>query len=174
MENTIQQYCNFRMKAGSILSGFVGIVLFFMGVFASKFVKDTSKYVLTQGTVTSGTITSETVKSSKYRYKTYFDVVYAVNYMVNDKTYSGSVKDRFTDFSKAKATLDSAQGSLKNIYYDPLDPTENAQTKGSETAFRWLMFGVSTLCLGYAVLAWILRDNMAMCAITTLGNIRNF
>lgn len=174
MDSAIAKYCNFRMKTGSIVSGIFGLALFFMGVFASKIVGDTSKYVLAQATVTSGTITTVTVKTGKYSYKTYFDAVYAVKYEVNGKSYVGSVTDRFTDFSKAKATLDAAQGSIKNIFYDPLDPAKNAQSKGAESMFRWFSFGMSTLCLGYSALAWVLRDNMAMCAITTLGNIRNF
>lgn len=174
MDATISKYCNFRMKAGAIVSAMVGILLFFAGVFASKIVGDTSNYVITDSIVSSGTITSVTEKQGKYNYTTFFDVIYAVNYTVDGKIYTGTVKDRFTDFSKAKTTLDAAQSSVKKIYYDPNDPSKNSQTKGQETIFRWVTFGLSTLSIGYAVLAWILRDNLAMCAITTFGNVRNW
>lgn len=171
--NMIKQYCNFRMTAGSVISGIFGVIMFFVGVFASKIVGDTSSYVLADATVVSGDIQTTTTKSGKYSYTTYFDVVYNVEYTVQGKTYTGKTKDRFTVFSQAKTTLDAAKGSIKRLYYDPLDPTKNAQSKGTESVLRWTSFGISTLLLGYAVLAWILRDNAAMCAITTLGNIMN-
>ena len=171
--NVIRSYCNFRMTAGSVISAIIGVILFFVGVFASKIVGDTSSYVLTDATVVSGDIQTTTTKSGKYSYTTYFDVVYNVEYIVQGKTYTGKTSDRFSSFSQAKATLDAAKGSTKRIYYDPTDPVRNAQSKGTESVLRWASFGISTLLFGYAALAWILRDNMAMCAITTLGNIMN-
>lgn len=173
MNSDIRKYCNFRMTAGAIISGIFGIVLFLVGVFASKIVGDTSSYVLTDATVVNGDIKTTTVKSGKYSYRTYFDVVYNVEYMVNGKTYSGTTTDRFSSFSQAKSTLDAAKGAVKRIYYDPLDPARNSESKNTESVVRWVSFGMSTLLFGYAVLAWILRDNIAMCAITTLGNILN-
>lgn len=171
--NVLQNYCNFRMTAGSVMSAVFGVIMFFVGMFASKIVGDTSSYVLTDATVVSGDIQTTTTKTGKYSYTTYFDVLYNVEYTVQGKTYSGKTKDRFTVFSQAKTTLDAAKGSIKRLYYDPLDPMKNAQSKGTESVLRWTSFGISTLLFGYAVLAWILRDNAAMCALTTLGNITN-
>ncbi|AGE56707.1 hypothetical protein ATCVNEJV2_676L [Acanthocystis turfacea Chlorella virus NE-JV-2] len=171
--SVLQNYCNFRMTAGSIMSAIFGVILFFVGVFASKIVGDTSSYMLTDATVVSGDIQTTTTKTGKYSYTTYFDVLYNVEYTVQGKTYPGRAKDRFISFSQAKTTLDAAKGSLKRIYYNPLDPAVNAQSKSAESVLRWASFGISTLLFGYAVLAWILRDNMAMCALTTFGNITN-
>jgi len=166
----ISKYCNFRMVSGSIISGIVGIILFFVGVFASKIVGDTSSYVLTDAIVIGGDIKTETVKSGN-SYRTYFDVVYNVEYEVSGKKYSGTTHDRFYSFDQARTTLNSAKGSIKKLYYDPINPVKNSESKGTESFIRWVSFGMSTLLFGYAVVAWILRDNAAMCAITTLGNI---
>jgi hypothetical protein len=172
--SAIAKYCAFRMTTGSILSGIFGVILFFVGVFASKLVGDTSSYVLADAVVVNGDIKTSTVKSGKNSYRTYFDVVYNVEYEVAGKKYSGMTTDRFSSFTQAKATLDAAKGSIKRLYYDPLDPARNSESKNTESIVRWMSFGVSTLLFGYAVLAWILRDNMAMCAITTLGNIQRY
>jgi hypothetical protein len=169
----IAQFCNFRMTAGSIISGILGVILFFVGVFASKIVGDTSSYLLADAVVVSGDIKTSTVKSGKYSYRTYFNIVYNVEYEVAGKKYPGTASDQFGSFEQAKTTLDAAKGSVKKIYYDPRDPTKNSDSKSTESVVRWMSFGISTLLFGYAVLAWILRDNLAMCAITTLGNITN-
>ncbi|AGE54594.1 hypothetical protein PBCVKS1B_350R [Paramecium bursaria Chlorella virus KS1B] len=166
----ISKYCNFRMTSGAIIAGVIGIILFFVGVFASKIVGDTSSYVLTDAVTVGGDIKTETVKSGN-SYRTYFDVVYNVEYEVSGKKYYGTTKDRFYSFSQAKNILDSSKGSIKKIYYDPINPVKNSESKGTESFVRWVSFGSSTLLFGYAVVAWMLRDNMAMCAITTLGNI---
>jgi len=171
MDSAINKYCNFRMTAGSIVSGIFGIVLFFAGIFASKIVGDTSSYVLANATVTDGVIKTTTVKTSKYSYTTYYDVVYDVEYEVAGKKYPGSTTDRFYSFNQAKTTLTASKGSIKKLYYDPMNPAKNSASKSVESVFRWISFGASTLLLGYAVFAWILRDNLAMCALTTLGNI---
>lgn len=110
----LAKYCNFRMTAGSIMSGVLGIILFFVGVFASKIVGDTSSYVLTDATVISGDIKAITIKADKYSYRTYFDVIYNVEYGVGGKKYPGKTTDRFSSFEQAKATLDAAKGSIKN------------------------------------------------------------
>jgi hypothetical protein len=168
----IAKYCNFRMTAGSIVSGIVGLVLFLVGVFASKIVGDTSSYLLTDAIVVNGDIKTSTVKSGKNSYRTYFNVVYNVEYDVAGKKYSGTTSDSFSSFSQAKATLDAAKDAIKRLYYDPLDPAQNSESKNTESIVRWASFGMSTLFFGYAVFAWVLRDNMALCALTTLSNIR--
>jgi hypothetical protein len=149
----------------------VGLVLFLVGVFASKIVGDTSSYLLTDAIVVNGDIKTSTVKSGKNSYRTYFNVVYNVEYEVAGKKYSGTTSDSFSSFSQAKATLDASRGSIKRLYYDPLDPAQNSESKNTESIVRWASFGMSTLFFGYAVFAWILRDNMALCALTTLSNI---
>lgn len=172
MDN-IARYCNIRMITGSVISGIFGLVLFFVGVFASKITGDTSSYVLTDATVESGDIKAVTVKSGKYSTRTYFDVIYNVGYTVGGKPYTGKVSDRFSSFEQAKRTLDAAKGAVKRIYYNPLDPTINSESKNTEGILRWASFGASTLLLGYAALAWFLRNNMAMCAVQTMSNISN-
>ena len=172
--SAISKYCNFRMTTGSIISGIFGVILFFVGVFASKLVGDTSSYVLADAIVASGDIKTATVKSGKHSYRTYFDVLYNVEYEVAGKKYSGKTTDRFSSFAQAKTTLDAAKGSVKRLYYDPLDPVRNSESKNTESVVRWMSFGISTLLFGYAALAWVLRDNMALCALTTLGNIQRY
>jgi hypothetical protein len=161
------------MTTGAVISGVLGIILFFVGIFASKIVGDTSSYILTDAIAIGGDIKPATVKSGKNSYRTYFDVVYNVEYEVSGKKYYGTTKDRFYSFDQAKNTLNSAKGSVKKIYYDPINPVKNSESKGVESFVRWVSFGSSTLLFGYAVVAWMLRDNLAMCAITTLGNITN-
>jgi hypothetical protein len=162
------------MTAGSVVSGIVGVIFFLIGVFASKIVGDTSSYVLTDAIVIKGDIKTDTVRSGNRSYRTYFDIVYDVEYEVAGKKYPGTVSDRFNSFEQAKTTLDAAKGSIKRLYYDPNDPTQNSVSKNTESLVRWGAFGMSTLLLGYAVMTWILRDNTALCALTTLGNIRNY
>jgi general stress protein CsbA len=174
MNEAISKYCKFRAVTGSIVSGVVGLVLFFVGVFASKIVGDTSSYLLTDATVVSGDIITSQVKRSKHSWTTYFDVIYNVEYTVDTKSYKGTTRDRFSSFSQAKATLDAAKGAIKKIYYNPLDPSKNSESKSIESVTRWVSFGISTLLIGYAIVAYIFRDNVAFCAITTASNIARF
>lgn len=166
----IQKYCNFRMISGSILSGVIGLVLFFVGVFASKIVGDTSSYMPVEAKVISGDIKAYT-SSSGSSTRTYFDVMYSVEYSVDSKIFPGKMSERFVSFAQAKSILDASTGSIKRLYYDPLDPSKNSASKSTESVVRWMSFGMSTLLIGYSVVAFILRNNEAMCAITTLGNL---
>jgi uncharacterized membrane protein YjfL (UPF0719 family) len=85
--------------------------------------------------------------------------------------YKGKITERFSSFSQAKTVLDAAKGAIKRIYYDPLAHDKNAESKSVESILRWSSFGMAVLLIGYAIVAFILRNNEAMCAITTLGNI---
>lgn len=166
----ISKYCQIRLVSGSVISGIVGIVLFFVSVFASRIVGDTSSYILADATVVNGDIKAYTYGSSRSP-TTYFNVIYNVEYIVDNIKYNGKITERFRSFSQAKTVLDAAKGAVKNIYYDPLSHDKNSESKSVESVLRWSSFGMSVLLIGYAIVAFILRNNEAMCAITTLGNI---
>ena len=166
----ISKYCNIRLITGSVFSGIAGIILLFVSVFASRIVGDTSSYILANATVVGGDIKAYTSGSSRSS-TTYFNVIYNVEYIVDNVKYKGKITERFMSFSQAKAVLDAAKGAVKKIYYDPLAHDKNAESKSAESVLRWSSFGMSVLLIGYAIVAFILRNNEAMCAITTLGNI---
>ena len=167
----VSQYCKIRLITGSVVSGIIGVVLLFVSFFASRLVTDTSSYVIADATVVDGDIKAYTAQTSKRSSTTYFDVKYDVEYTVDYVKYKGRVTERFRTFSQAKAVLDAAKGAVKKIYYDPLAHDKNAETKTTGSALRWVSFALSVLLIGYAVVAYVLRDNQAMCAITTIGNI---
>ena len=166
----ISKYCNIRLITGSVFSGIAGIILLFVSVFASRIVGDTSSYTLAEATVVNGDIKAYTSGSSRYP-TTYFNVIYNVEYIVDNNKYTGVVTERFSSFSQAKTVLDAAKGAVKKIYYDPLAPNKNSESKSAESILRWSSFGMAVLLIGYAIVAFMLRNNEAMCAITTLGNI---
>lgn len=166
----ISKYCQIRLVSGSVISGIFGVILFFVSVFASRIVGDTSSYILADATVVDGDIKAYTSGSSRSP-TTYFNVIYNVEYIVDNVKYKGKITERFTSFSQAKAVLDAAKGAIKKIYYDPLAHDKNAESKSAESVLRWSSFGISILLIGYAIVAFMLRNNEAMCAITTLGNI---
>jgi len=174
MNDAISKYCKFRATFGSIVSGIIGIAFFFVGVFASKIVGDTSSYLLTDATVVSGDIITSQVKRGKHSWTTYFDVIYNVEYVVDNKSYKGTTRDRFSSFTQAKATLDAAKGAIKKIYYNPLDPSKNSESKSVESVTRWMSFGIATLLIGYAIVAYVFRENVAFCAIISASNIARF
>lgn len=167
----ISKYCQIRLVSGSVISGIFGVVLFFVSVFASRIVGDTSSYILAEAIVVNGDIKAYASGSSSRSPKTYFNVIYDVEYIVDNVKYKGKITERFRSFSQAKAVLDAAKGAGKKIYYDPLSHDKNAESKSVESVFRWTSFGMAVLLIGYAIVAFILRNNEAMCAITTLGNI---
>ena len=166
----ISKYCNIRLITGSVFSGIAGIILLFVSVFASRIVGDTSSYILADATVVDGDIKAYTTSSGRST-TTYFNVIYNVEYIVDNVKYKGKITERFTSFSQAKAVLDAAKGAIKKIYYDPLAHDKNAESKSAESILRWSSFGMAVLLIGYAIVAFMLRNNEAMCAITTLGNI---
>ena len=166
----ISKYCNIRLITGSVFSGIAGIILLFVSVFASRIVGDTSSYILADATVVDGDIKAYTTSSGRST-TTYFNVIYNVEYIVDNVKYKGKITERFTSFSQAKAVLDAAKGAIKKIYYDPLEHDKNAESKSAESILRWSSFGMAVLLIGYAIVAFMLRNNEAMCAITTLGNI---
>jgi hypothetical protein len=175
MDSTfIEKYCKIRLVSGSVVSGIFGIILLLVSLFASRIVGDTSSYILTDATVTGGDIKAYTSRSSSRRsstYTTYFNVIYDVEYTVDNVKYKGKITERFSSFSQAKAVLDAAKGAIKRIYYDPLAHDKNSESKSAESVLRWWSFVMAVLLIGYAVVAFVLRDNQAMCAITTMGNI---
>ena len=166
----ISKYCQIRLVSGSVIAGIFGIILFFVSIFASRIVGDTSSYILTDATVKDGDIKAYTSGGSSSP-TTYFNVIYIVEYTVDNKKYTGAITERFSSFYQAKTVLDAAKGATKKIYYDPLSPDKNSESKSVESILRWSSFGMSILLIGYAIVAFILRNNQAMCAITTLGNI---
>lgn len=166
----ITKYCNIRLVTGSVVSGIFGVILLFVSVFASRIVGDTSSYILAEATVVGGDIKAYTSSSGRST-TTSFNVIYDVEYTVDNMKYKGDITERFSSFSQAKAVLDAAKGAVKKIYYDPLAPDKNAESKSEESILRWSSFGMGVLLIGYAIVAFILRNNQAMCAITTLGNI---
>jgi hypothetical protein len=170
----ISTYCKIRLVSGSIVSGIIAVILLLVSLFASRIVGDTSSYILTDATVVDGDIKAYTSRSSSgrsTRTTTYFNVIYNVEYTVDHVKYKGKITERFSSFSQAKTVLDAAKGAVKKIYYDPLAHDKNAESKSAESVLRWASFAISVLLFGYAVAAYMLRDNEAMCAITTLGNI---
>ena len=166
----ITKYCNIRLVTGSVVSGIFGVILLFVSVFASRIVGDTSSYILAEATVVGGDIKAYTSSSGRST-TTSFNVIYDVEYTVDNMKYKGKITERFSSFSQAKAVLDAAKGATKKIYYDPLAHDKNAESKSVESILRWSSFGMAVLLIGYAIVAFILRNNEAMCAITTLGNI---
>lgn len=170
----ISQYCKIRLVSGSIVSGIVAVILLLVSMFASRIVGDTSSYILTDATVVDGDIKAYTSHSSSGRRSTtttYFNVIYNVEYTVDNVKYKGKITERFSSFSQAKAVLDAAKGAVKKLYYDPLAHDKNSESKSAESILRWASFAMSVLLFGYAIVAYVLRDNQAMCAITTMGNI---
>ena len=167
----ISKYCRIRLVGGSVVAGIFGIILLFVGLFASRIVGDTSSYILTNATVVGGDIKAYTSSSGRRSATTYFNIIYDVDYTVDNKNYKGKITERYSSFSQAKAVLDVAKGAVKKIYYDPLAHDKNSDSKSSESILRWVSIGSSVLLLGYAIVAFMLRNNQAMCAITTFGNI---
>lgn len=166
------QYCNFRQITGSVMAGLLGLVLLGVSVFASKITGDTSSYTITDATVISADIVSTTERNKKYP-TTYFDVVYDVLYTVNNVNYTGKMSDRFSTFNTAKLALDASKGSIKKIYYNPLDPSKSSQSKSAESVLRWFSFGAGLLLIVFAIVAFLFRKNLAFCAVTTASNISN-
>lgn len=160
----ISKYCKTRLVTGSVVSGIIGVILLLVSLFASIIVGDTSSYVLTDATVVDGDIKA-------YTSTTYFNVIYNVEYVVDHVKYRGKITERFSSFSQAKSVLDAAKGAVKKLYYDPLAHDKNSESKSAQSILRWASFAMSVLLFGYAVVAYVLRDNQAMCAITTMGNI---
>ena len=166
----ITKYCNIRLVTGSVVSGIFGVILLFVSVFASRIVGDTSSYILAEATVVGGDIKAYTSSSGRST-TTSFNVIYDVEYTVDNMKYKGKITERFSSFSQAKTVLEAAKGAIKKIYYDPLAHDKNAESKSVESVLRWSSFGMAVLLIGYAIVAFILRNNQAMCAITTMGNI---
>jgi len=166
----ITKYCNIRLVTGSVVSGIFGVILLFVSVFASRIVGDTSSYILAEATVVGGDIKAYTSSSGRST-TTSFNVIYDVEYTVDNMKYKGKITERFSSFAQAKIVLEAAKGAIKKIYYDPLAHDKNAESKSVESILRWSSFGMGVLLIGYAIVAFILRNNQAMCAITTLGNI---
>lgn len=168
----ISKYCKIRLVSGSVVSGIAAVILLLVSLFASRIVGDTSSYILTDAVVVDGDIKAYTSSSGRRSSSTtYFNVIYNVEYTVDNVKYKGKINERFRSFSQAKTVLDAAKGAVKKIYYDPLAHDKNAESKSAESVLRWASFAISVLLFGYAVVAYMLRDNEAMCAITTLGNI---
>lgn len=165
----ISKYCQIRLVSGSVIAGIFGIILFFVSIFASRIVGDTSSYILTDATVKDAEIKQYTSGGSSS--PTVYNVIYIVEYIVDNKKYTGAITERFISVSQAARVLGASKGSTKKIYYDPLSPDKNSESKSTESILRWSSFGMSILLIGYAIVAFILRNNQAMCAITTLGNI---
>ena len=90
--SVVTKYCHMRMIIGAIVALIGGIVLFFVGIFANKFVKNTK---------------------------------------------TGSKKTK------------------------------------SNTLFRMLTFTLAVFLVGYAILAYTLRNSETMCALTTVGDVMN-
>ena len=167
----ISKYCKIRLVSGSVISGIIAVILLLVSLFASRIVGDTSSYILTDATVVDGDIKAYTSSSGRRSATTYFNVIYNVEYTVDNVKYKGKITERFSSFSQAKVVLDAAKGSVKKIYYDPLAHNKYSDSKSAESILRWASFAMSILLFGYAVVTYVLRDNEAMCAITTLGNI---
>ena len=170
----ISKYCKIRLISGSVVSGIIAVILLFVSLFASRIVGDTSSYMPVDAVVVDGDIKAYTSHSSSGRRSTsttYFNVIYNVEYTVDNVKYKGKRTERFSSFSQAKTVLDAAKGAIKKIYYDPLAHDKNAESKSAESILRWASFAISVLLFGYTVVTYMLRDSQAMCAITTLGNI---
>jgi hypothetical protein len=169
-EKAAVQYCNFRLITGSVIAGILGLLLFALSAFSTKIVGDTSSYVLTDATVVSATIVATTETGNGHT-TTYFYVVYQVSYQVKNVNYNGTVTDRFATFETAKLALDAAKGSIKKIYYNPMDPSKSSQTKSAESILRWTAFGGGLLLVAFAVITFLFRNNLAFCAMTTASNV---
>ena len=162
----VSKYCKVRLVGGSVMAGIAAVLLFVFGMLAGKIFGDTSTYVKTEATVFDGDIKATTSGKT-----TYFNVIYNVEYVVDKMKYNGKITERFSSFAQAQAELDDAEGKHKQIYYDPSSPDKYSQSRATKSIVRWVSFGVSTLLFIYAIVAYTLRDNKTMCALTTFSNI---
>lgn len=149
MEEAAKTYCTTRATSGLVCGIFLALSCCAGAYFAQTKMPDTSKYVLVKGKVVSGI--AAPVKRK-------FKAVYTVEYSVNNSTYTTTFDELSRQFyteSDANAFIQTAVGSERDVWYDPVAPQNSSRVRHKED---WITLG---LCVGASVLVVLVTVQFA-------------
>lgn len=164
--NAAMEYCNIKMLVSGVIMIIVAIASSISAIMMQSDSADTSNY-----TQTSASVKETRISPVVHDKSLQFNVIAALEYTVNGKSYTASSTNTFNSDYEANNFAKNYKTDV--LFYNPKSPEQNVSSKGQEDNASMILIGIAIVMFISAVLGILFRRNKIFCGLQVLGDTKD-